>query len=170
MDRNEALSRRNLYDELIAMRDEQRERRRNAIHVIAGDELPWELNRQGKMRWYLHPKLDDVGINTQIFYVQEIPPGSRSGRQHTQGGELLYVWAGRGYTVLDGVEHHWEAGDLINLPILTGGIDVQHFNIDPDEPARLVQTQANFSEMISVDMGSGFEQLEDAPEYGAQSS
>ena len=37
---------------------------------------------------------------------------------------------------------------------------------DPDKPARFVSAEPNWVDCSFVDRGSGFEQLEDAPEYG----
>lgn len=165
MSRKDELAKRNLYEELITLRDRQREALRDALLLVKADELPWEVNRQGRMRWYLHPGLHDVGTNTLMIYVQEIPAGSRSGRQHIQGGQILFVWEGRGYTEVSGQRHEWEANDLINLPPLPEGVVVQHFNTDPSKRVLLISAQPNFTEMIGVDMGCGFEQLEDAPEY-----
>jgi quercetin dioxygenase-like cupin family protein len=82
-----------------------------------------------------------------------------------QGGQVIYVIAGRGYTLLDGVKHPWAAGDVINLPLRRGGIVVQHFNEDPETPARFLAVEPNLFACTSVDRGSGFEQLEDAPEF-----
>ena len=42
---------------------------------------------------------------------------------------------------------------------------MQHFNTDPDKLVRFVATEPNWFECTFVDRGSGFEQLEDAPEY-----
>ena len=167
MDRKEALAARNLFDELITLRDKQRAELSSALLTVKAEELPWEINRQGRMRWYTHPLLHDVGMNTLMIYVQEIPPGSRSGRQLIQGGQILFVWEGRGYSEVSGQNHQWEANDLINLPPLPEGVVVQHFNPNPEVPARLIVAQPNFTSVIGVDMGCGFEQLEDAPEYEA---
>ena len=68
----------NFWDEILKLRDQQRENRKNGLMVIKGSELPQEINRQGLMRWYLHPAITDTVLNTHIF-EQEIPPGSRSG-------------------------------------------------------------------------------------------
>jgi len=51
------------------------------------------------------------------------------------------------------------------LPLRADGIVVQHFNTDPHKPARFVAAEPNWLECTTVDRGSGFEQLEDAPEY-----
>jgi hypothetical protein len=43
----------------------------------AGDRLPWEVNRHGIMRWYLHPLLLYTALKN-FRYLQCIPPASRS--------------------------------------------------------------------------------------------
>ena len=37
-----------------------------------------------------------------------------------QGGLALFVLDGRGHTIVNGVTHDWEAGDLILLPVAPG--------------------------------------------------
>ena len=96
--------------------------------------------------------------------LQEIPAGSHTGKQKIQGGVVHYVIKGKGYTIMDGVRHDWEAEDLINLPINPEGVTYQHFNLDPEEPALLLSVHNNFDESLGVDMGAGLEQIEDAPD------
>ena len=164
-DRNAKLAQTNFWDELLAMRDRQREQIRKGIQVIKEKDLPVESNRQGLMRWYMHPAIRDTALNTLMFFQQEIPPGSRSGRLKFQGGQVLMILEGCGYTLVDGVKHAWEAGDVINLPLRAKGIIVQHFNTDPEQPAKFVAAEPNWFDCTFVDRGCGFEQLEDAPEY-----
>ena len=168
-DRYQLLAKTNFWDELLAMRDSQREQRKNGIQVIKGSTIPQELNRQGLMRWYLHPAITDTVLTTEMFFEQEIPPGSRSGRYKFQGEQVMYIVEGRGYTLIDGVKHPWAAGDVVNLPVRKNGIIVQHVNDDPRQPARFVAAEPNFFACTGVDRGSGFEQLQDAPEYPRQS-
>jgi hypothetical protein len=163
--RTERLRRTNFWHELLALRDRQREARKSAIQVVKGSELPQELNPQGLMRWYLHPSITDTMLTTLLFFEQEIAPGSRSGRYKFQGEQVMYILEGRGYTLLDGVKYRWEAGDVLNLPIRKKGIVVQHVNEDPAKPARFIAAEPNFLHCTGVDRGSGFEQIEDAPEY-----
>src|SRR5438132_14065217 len=80
--RKAKLAEKNLWNELIAMRDRQREAKRDALQVIKESDLPLEANAQGLMRWYLHPAIKDTAITSYMFFQQEIPPGSRSGRLH----------------------------------------------------------------------------------------
>jgi hypothetical protein len=164
-DRKAKLAEVNHWDDLLAIRDRQREQYRNGIQVIKEAELPLEVSRQGLMRWYLHPAIKDTCLSVLMFYQQEIPPGSRSGRLKFQGGQVMMITEGRGYTTIDGVKHPWKAGDVVNLPLRADGIIVQHFNSDQEQPARFVAVEPNWVEGVSVDRGSGFEQLEDAPEY-----
>lgn len=164
-DRKATLAKKNHWDELLAIRDQQREQMRNGLQVIKEKDLPLESNRQGLMRWYLHPTIKDTVLQTMLFYQQEIPPGSRSGRLKFQGGQVLMILEGKGYTLVDGVKHEWAAGDVVNLPLRADGIVIQHFNTDPNLTAKFVAAEPNWIECATVDRGCGFEQIEDAPEF-----
>jgi quercetin dioxygenase-like cupin family protein len=156
----------NLYDELMKLRDRQRAFRRTAKWMLRGKELAWENNPHGVMRWYTHPLLEDTVINTLIFYMLEIPPGSRTGRLRHQGDQVSYVLEGKGYMILDGVRHDWQAGDVVTLPLRRDGVTFQQFNADPKQRVRMVCCEPNFVNTCSVDRGSGFEQIEPSPDYG----
>jgi hypothetical protein len=167
-DRKAKLAQTNYWDELLALRDQQREERKSGLQMIRASDLPLEVNRQGLMRWYMHPSIRDTVLSTMMFFEQEIPPGSRSGRLKFQGGQVMMIVEGSGYTLIDGVKHAWSAGDVVNLPILADGIVVQHFNPDPNVTAKFIAAEMNWFDCTSVDRGSGFEQLEDAPEFIAE--
>ena len=130
-ERTAKLAETNFWNDLMARRDQQRKQRESAVQVVRLAELPQESNPQGLMRWYLHPAITDTILSTLMIYQQEIPPGGRSGRLKFQGGQIMFIVAGRGYTMIDGVKHHWEADDVLNLPLKRDGIVVQHFNEDP---------------------------------------
>jgi len=155
----------NYWNELIALRDQQREQRKTAVQVVRLSELPLESNQQGLMRWYLHPSITDTILSTLAIYRQEIPPGSRSGRLKFQGGQIMFIVEGRGHTILDGVKHAWEAGDVLNLPCKRDGIVLQHFNGDPEKPAVFLAVEPNLFAATGVDRGCGFHQLEHSPDY-----
>lgn len=157
-----------LLESLIQKRDAWRERMKTAKVLISFKDLPWEVNKQGKIKWYLHPDLTNTASPSHLFYMQEIPPGSRSGKQKCQGGIVHHIMEGKGYTVVNGVKHEWEAGDVVGLPIPPDGLEYQHFNSDPEKSAIFVAAAPNFFDVFGVDMGSGFEQLEVCPEYAAQ--
>ena len=163
--RTEMLAGTNYWNELLLLRDRQRDEIKNGVQVIRAADLPQELNQQGLMKWYLHPEIKDTVLSTLMFFEQEIPPASKSGTYQFQGAQVMYIVAGRGYTLIDGVKHHWEAGDVLNLPLRQNGIIVQHVNEHLTEPARFVAAEPNFFACTTVDRGSGFEQLDEAPEY-----
>src|SRR5262245_25519909 len=164
-ERTAKLANMNLWNELIALRDQQRERRKTAVQVVRLSELPLENNEQGLMRWYLHPSVMDTVLSTLSIYRQEIPPGSRSGRLKFQGGQIMFIVEGRGHTMLDGIKHAWEAGDVLNLPCKRDGIVVQHVNDDPEKLAVFLAVEPNLFAATSVDRGCGFHQLEQSPDY-----
>lgn len=148
------------YDELIALRDAERERQAQARTVVRGASLPWEDNPQGRMKWYMHPNMEENVLRTLLFVVQEIPPGESTGTQRTPGGVVGYVWRGKGATVLDdGERHEWEAGDAICIPVRTGGVTVRHENTDPEQVAHLLLCEPNLVGALGVDRGWGLEQL-----------
>jgi gentisate 1,2-dioxygenase len=154
----------NLLDWLYALRDRQRKTQTRGAWVVRGKDLPWETNDQGRMQWYLHPAIEGTAIRSMMFFRQEIPARSRSGAQKTPGGSVIYVVYGRGYTLLDGERHDWEAEDVVNIPIRAEGVVVQHVNIDPEDKAVLIQADLNLADMLGVDRGSAFEQVETAPD------
>lgn len=154
----------NLLESLFKRRDEEREKVKNAPKVVSGDDIAWERNRMGWLRWYIHPDMENVATRALLFWIQELPPGGRSGMQLHQGGRVHVIWEGKGYTTVDGVRHNWETGDVVLLPVKPEGTMHQHFNLDPDKPARLVVVEANLYDALGVDLGSGFEQVAEAPE------
>jgi quercetin dioxygenase-like cupin family protein len=154
----------NLLDRLLALRDLQRRRLAQATFMIRGEELPWELNAHGKMQWYLHPCLAYTAVQTQMFYRQEIAPGSRSGVQRHGGDAVFYMLEGEGYTEVDGVRHAWKAGDVMTLPVFDNGVVYRHVNTGAGR-VRLICIERNLVHTVGVDRQSGFEQLQPCPEY-----
>jgi quercetin dioxygenase-like cupin family protein len=153
----------NLLEWLYQLRDRQRQHQRQGAWLIKGRDLRWEQNRQGKMKWFLHPALAHTAIRSMIFFEQEIPPGGRSGAQKTPGGSVLYILEGKGFTLLDGERHDWQAEDLVNIPIRAGGVVVQHVNADPRRPVRFISADLNLVDILGVDRGAELEQIEAAP-------
>jgi gentisate 1,2-dioxygenase len=133
--------------------------------VIEEKDRPLERNRMGLYRWYIHPAFTDVVCRHILFWTQDIPPGSRSGQQKHQGGRIHYIVEGKGYSLLNGVRYDWEEEDLLIVPIERGGTIIQHFNADPDRPAKMAVAEPNWYDILGVDMACGLEQLENSPDY-----
>jgi gentisate 1,2-dioxygenase len=155
----------NLLEWLYQLRDRQREHQGKGAWLIKGRDLPWENNRQGKMKWFLHPALEGTAIRSMLVFEQEIAPGGRSGAQKTPGGSVLYILEGRGYTLLDGLRHDWQAEDLVNIPIRSNGVVVQHVNLDLRHPVRFISADLNLVDILGVDRGAELDQVEPAPDW-----
>ena len=143
--------------------------------VVHPEEMPWEMSRQGLLKHLLNEAMN-TRMETVDAYMQIIPPGSRSGKHRHLAEECLYVLEGRGYDLHQDCDveitddYHWkpqeevkrfdwEAGDVIYVPPNTIH---QHFNADPDRPARLVSSINRIFKHCGL---NDLEQIEDAPEY-----
>ncbi len=79
-----------------------------------------------------------AGNRTIDAHISELPPGGHNNMHRHINEAIIYVLAGRGYSIIqpDGQEPiriDWEAGDLFSPPLNAWH---QHFNTDPDQPAR----------------------------------
>lgn len=161
----EEIGKRDLWQELFDLRDQQRVARDKAVWLVKGDQLPLENNSQGLMRWYLHPNLKAPCISTMSIFVQEIPPGSRSGRLAHPGNMVMYIMEGEGYTLIDGQKFIWAEGDTVQIPARPNGVVFQHFNTSEVATAKFVASEPNLVHSTGMDRGGLFEQLEPSPEY-----
>jgi len=118
------------YDKALLERKKFVDLQMNGKLVIKGTEMDYELNRQGRIKRYLRPDLfPDNPLRDWVVFLHDIR--IHSGRHVHQGGcVIIFVLEGHGYTIVDGVRHDWEEGDLLLLPIKPGGVEHQHFNLD----------------------------------------
>jgi uncharacterized RmlC-like cupin family protein len=128
--------------------------------VLDPEEMPWEESPQGKLKHVLNEDITEgldfpaKGVN---MYIQEIPPGSKSGKHRHMSEELVFVLEGEGYdhhwdaklTVTgekdreepewayddEPTKYEWEAGDLV---VIHGGCSHQHLSADPANPCRVL--------------------------------
>jgi hypothetical protein len=115
---------------------EELDRARTGRIVVRNRDRLWDLTAQAKTKRYLsplEPELQDTASQEWEVFSQIIP--ERSGKHRHQGGLVIFVLEGRGHSVVEGERHDWEAGDLMLLPLVAGGIEHQHFNDDPGRPA-----------------------------------
>ncbi len=149
------------YEKLIHDMREWRRRATSGLALIRGTEIPWHQNRQCRVRYYLMPPYKtDTALQTMAVFEQIIY--HHSGIHRHQGGLAIFILDGEGYTIVDGERYDWTAGDLLLLPIKPGGVGHQHFNRDPNRPARwLAMIPMAFQQYL----GSEVVQLEESPEW-----
>lgn len=153
-----------LFEKLVTLRDDYRRKVETGFVVARGKDLSWESAPHGKLKWYMHPAMEQNVLQSHVIYLQEIPPGGRSGMQRHPGGMVIYFLQGRGRTLLDGEEIVWKAEDLLMLPLRPEGVVFQHINDSSEEPVSLLACEPNLIHALGVDRGSRWEQMTAAPE------
>ena len=165
----------NLYQRTLDDAAEAPARNARRRKVVTPDQMPWEMSRQGLLKHLINEAMN-TRMETVDAYMQIIPPGSRSGKHRHLAEECLYVLEGRGYDLHQDCDveitddYHWtpqeevkrfdwEAGDVVYVPPNTIH---QHFNGDPDRPARLISSTNRIFKQCGL---NDLEQIEDAPEF-----
>jgi mannose-6-phosphate isomerase-like protein (cupin superfamily) len=151
----------NTYEMSMKDRREFLDRQAHGKMVVKASDRPWEQNRQGRIKFYLHPQgFKDTALRDFKLFVHDIQ--RHSGKHVHQGGLVLYVLEGRGYTMVDGERVDWKKGDLILLPIKPGGVEHQHYNVEPGTPCKWM---ALIYDPYFDRLGSELTQREESPEY-----
>jgi hypothetical protein len=141
-----------------------RERAFSGKVLVRDEDRPWQQSRQGLLKYYLsRAALQDTALKDWIVFIHEIH--THSGKHTHQGGLVIYVLDGEGYTVVDGERHDWERGDLLLLPIKPGGAEHQHFNRSADRPARWL---AMIYKPLHDEVASSMEQREESPDHAVR--
>jgi len=164
-----------LYQRLLDDSQDAPSRNARRKKVVRPSEMPWEMSRQGLLKHLINEGMT-TRMETVDAYMQILPPGSRSGKHRHLAEECVYVLEGRGYDIHQDCDveitdvfewkpveetkrFEWEAGDVIYIPPNTIH---QHFNADPEKPARFISSQNRIFKQIGLNT---LDQLEDAPEY-----
>jgi quercetin dioxygenase-like cupin family protein len=164
-----------LYQRLLDDAQDAPSRNSRRKKIVHPEEMPWELSRQGLLKHLINENMN-TRMETVDAYMQIIPGGSRSGKHRHLAEECVYVLEGRGYDMHQDCDveigdeylwkaqdeikrYDWEAGDVIYIPPQTIH---QHFNADPQKPARLISSTNRIFKQIGLNT---LEQIEDAPEY-----
>ena len=126
------------------------------------EECPQELTRQGRLRTYLGLNIPDTPLQDWIVFTHEIR--TASGKHTHQGGLIIYVIEGAGYSIVDGERVDWEKGDLVLLPLREGGVEHQHFNLDPQKPSVWI---AFIRRAIQEYVASELQQTQESAEFKA---
>jgi quercetin dioxygenase-like cupin family protein len=151
----------NPYERTLRYRTEQAERNQNGPIVIRKSEREVFMARQGRLRFYLDPLYyTNVPLLMWKVFTHEIR--TKSGKHRHQGGLLIYVLEGKGYSIVDGERWDWEKGDLVLLPLRPEEVEHQHFNDDPGTPAIWC---AFIHYPIQDYMASDMKHVENSPEF-----
>jgi hypothetical protein len=124
------------YERFYAAFERRRRQAEVGRIVIRAQDLPFQTSRQGTSKYYLQLGGEDTALQDWQVFQKDVE--TESGKHIHQGGLIIYVLRGRGYSVFDGVRLDWEAGDLLSLPVQPGGVEHQHFNLDESESSRWV--------------------------------
>lgn len=147
------------YDWFLSRLAEENRVEKEAPRVIRGADRPWEITRQGKLK-FLISRWTEVAARGLDMTAEEIGAGGRSGEHRHIFEELLLVVRGRGHDLHEGTRHPWEAGDLICVPPM---ITHRHVN-DGSETARLVSV---WPRQPGHEFLGGIEQMDDASDRQA---
>lgn len=165
----------NFYKEALEESKAFREEYKKRKGVIKAAEMPWEDTPQGRIKHVVNEKMNTTECAVDI-YIQFLDSGSKSGKHRHISEEVFFVLEGKGYDLhwdvdfeLD-VEYtwvwseepkkfEWKEGDFVYIPPYSMH---QHFNSDPDNPARLLIATSRIPKALGFDW---VEQVENAPGY-----
>ena len=146
---------------MLRQRAELKERNLKGPVVIRAEDREMFQARQGKLRFYMDPvSFKDTPLQQWRVFTHEIR--TKSGRHVHQGGLVIYVVSGVGYSVVDGERVDWKKGDLVLLPLKPEGVEHQHFNLDPTTPAVWA---AFIHTPMQEYLASDLEQREESPDF-----
>ena len=112
---------------------EEIERLRKVPRVIKGKDLKLTRGPQYYNADILTPR-DKISQVLFAHYVVLAPDGKSQKHGHMNEA-IFYILDGKGHEIHDGVRYDWEEGDVV---VVENACVHQHFNDDPDRPARAV--------------------------------
>jgi quercetin dioxygenase-like cupin family protein len=149
------------YERLVKQQMELRDRGLQGAIVLKDQDRPWEQSRQGRLKWFIS-RSSDTGSALINWLVFKNDIRTHSGKHRHQGGLVIYVLEGEGYTEVDGEMIGWEAGDLLLLPIKPDGVEHKHYNKRPGERCQWI---AFIYLPYQDEVGFYLEQQEDSPDF-----
>jgi len=113
-----------------SLRDEMT-RLRKVPRVIKGKDIKMKKGPQ----YYNADLLTPKDKSTQVLYAHYVvlAPGGQSDKHGHMNEAMFYILDGKGHEIHDGIRYDWKAGDTV---IVENSCVHQHFNDDPDKPAR----------------------------------
>jgi quercetin dioxygenase-like cupin family protein len=149
------------YEIIMRYRNAMVERNETGPVVLRKAARKEFMTRQGRLRYFLEPfTYPDTPLQTWRVFTHEIR--TKSGKHRHQGGLVIYVLEGKGYSIVEDERIDWQKGDLVLLPLNPKEVEHQHFNLDPDKPS----LWAAFIHIpIQEHLASDLKQVENSPEY-----
>src|ERR1700758_1824353 len=152
----------NPYERVMAQREALAERNLTGPVVIDVTQQEWFQARQGKLKFFLDPvSFKHTPLQQWRVFIHDIK--TRSGKHRHQGGLVIYVLEGKGYSIVDGERKDWEKGDLVLLPMKPEGVEHQHFNLNPPEQPAVWAAFINIP--IQEFLASDIQQAENSPDF-----
>ena len=149
------------YEIFIRSRKEFLERQQTGQVVIKPSDREFYLTRQGRLMYHINPEIHkDTPLQDWRVFSHDLK--TQSGKHRHQGGLVIYVLEGKGYSIVDGERKDWEKGDLVLLPMKPGGVEHQHFNLNPGTPAIWA---AFINIPIQEFLASDLQQAENSPDF-----
>ena len=150
----------NPYERSYRYRKEYFERQREGPVVVRKADREVFISRQGRLSLILDPLTHPENpLHHFRVFTHEIR--TKSGKHRHQGGLVIYVLDGFGYSIVEGERIDWKKGDLVILPMKPGGVEHQHFNLD-EKPSHWA---AFLPIVLSEHYAQQLEQVEESPEY-----
>lgn len=145
--------------------------------VLKPGDTPWEWTPHGYMRRIAGPDVP-LRIKATTAHLQEIPPGSQTGKRWQMADECIQFLEGSGYSLHWDVaaeigdkfyariakepsRWEWKAGDSMWIP---QNAVFQHFNSDPSRPVKLITAHNTAFEWL----GYQAVDLDPCPEWAKQ--
>ncbi len=152
----------NPYERVMRQRKELKERNMTGPVVIREAEQEWFQARQGKLKFFLDPvSFKNTPLQQWRVFIHDIR--TKSGKHRHQGGLVIYVLEGKGYSIVDGEKWDWEKGDLVLLPMKPEGVEHQHFNAQPEKGPAIWAAFINIP--IQEYLASDLQQGEISPDF-----
>jgi gentisate 1,2-dioxygenase len=124
-----------LYEQFLDARRAFHERQAVGQVVIKPTDREVQQNRQGRILYYLNPfQYKETPLQDWAVFINDIR--THSGKHRHQGGIVIYVIEGEGYSMVDGERIDWKKGDLLLLPVKPHGVEHQHYNMRQGEECK----------------------------------
>ena len=149
------------YEEELNEDEEQRQRDINGRVLIRGKDVHFGQSRQGFSAFYIGRGIFDTVLDDWTFFRHDVK--KHSGKHKHQGGLVLFIIAGDGYSTVNGATIDWKQHDLVMLPIIPEQCEHQHFNRNPGEQAIWCAIGPGG---LRRETGGGFTQSEASPDFG----